>query len=496
MINNTNDDQIQLIQPILTSPRSLTKNRIIYSHFKKCVLDHTHNFDYIIRTFHFLKSNKTLFAVAIDYYKIITKSRRDLVRKNSEPSPTKYRSRTLSKRNLSVTVAKREETGLEGNGAQGDNTQINRLIDFVIEVIRYNLRNNICFKPDIIELIINMNNTGESKENITKITDVITGTPYEKTLAGVCGLFKYVSPTISRKNSSNINQLSSSLSKESSVSSDSPAESILTINLTYKDIKPIIFATELTLICSKYFLELTSFHFMDYVLNETPTINPINPLIDLFEKISNLVIYEIVYAESESSQVFAVGYFIKVAREFYRMKNYHMLFSILSGLNNIQVSKIGYLWKNKPYLNSFAKLDNIILFSGNFQNYRNEIASATGTIIPYVGLILSDLIHLAECKIFDYALESINENILQTIYKCCCVIDSKCRNCQYELPSNSDVNSYILNLPNTNILDDTKPPLICDSKKRSRSFEQKPSKPMTIWVRKNMSSIELSTPRK
>jgi hypothetical protein len=487
--DNTNGQSI-----ISENAKSVLKHRIVYAYFKKYVLGTEPNHDLIIKTYSLFKYPKTLLSIAVDHYKSLTKGRSKGNLRNSAPSPIKYRERTPSKRNMSIIIKKNDDPEVfEFGRARSDELlhnsipnpeniiQIQLLLQFVIRLIEYNVRNNICSKADIVELIINMNNNSESKENIMKITGTIKGTCYEQAVKGICSLFKLDktwSDPISNHPKENLDQKS--------------PNPIPKKTFTYKDTKPILFASELTRICQNYYSDISSYHLIDHAQNFNPFIQP---LIDLWDKISNLVSSEIIYGDSESSQVFTVSYFVKVADELYNMGNYHMLFSILAGLGNASIGKLEYLWKNKPYLSSFHKLNNVVSFSGNFQNYRQEISLTTKPIIPYVGIILADFVHLLECNIFNYETETLNENIIQAIYKYCCTIDSY--NISYDLPSiNHDLNFYIDNLQ-INDLDDTeKPPSLSDSKKRSKSFEQKPNKPISIWIRKNASSIELNTPRK
>src|SRR5208282_678720 len=105
--------------------------------------------------------------------------------------------------------------------------------------------------------------------------------------------------------------------------------------------KPAIFASELTYICETYFNKISSYHFINYLFDESPgkflseNHSEINFLINLFELISNFVSYEIICADSVAKQISVVDYFIRVALKLNHIGNYHMLFSVLSGLNNM-----------------------------------------------------------------------------------------------------------------------------------------------------------------
>ena len=409
------------------------KNRLIDSYFEKHVLDNPDsNFDYIIRTFILLQSGNTLLGIAINYYKLLSKK----------------------------------------------NYDVGKIVELILSTIKFNIQNNIDSKLDIIKLIINMNCLDASKIHIKKLELVLNGTDYAKLIVKISNLFKYSNSYIESKPIINI------------------VPQVLSKYITYLDVKPVIFASELTSICETNFNYISSYHFISYILDKDSKDSvTIKFLIDLFERISNLVSYEIISADSIYDQIFIVNYFINVASELYLVGNYHMLFSILSGLNNADVQKIKHLWKSKSYLVTFIKLNDIISFNFNFQNYRNMMKLDSKIVrIPYIGLILSDLIHMLEYSIFDFELGIINADVIQSIYEYMSVIDTY--NYKYHYISDPHINHYILNLKINDLDAISTKYIIRNSKIRSQSFDYKLLyKQNSSEVKKNSSAVELSAPR-
>ena len=490
--------------------KTIIKNKLISSYFEKHVLNNTcDNFDYIIKTFILLKSDKSLLSVANDYYKLLTRtesnsnlltnteSNSNLLTKpesnsKSQKNIYKYRTRSSQRKNIlapiSCDVGAFPDIDLE--------SQIKNIIKFMISVIKYNILNDIDSKVDIIELIISMNYSDKTKEHLIELENVLCDTNYNKLITNISNLFLYqieIKPE----------QIDTDLKPGQNINlelpnTESPAVHTL---ITYLDVKPNVFASELTYICEIHFNKITSYHFINHLLDKSVDTNStINFLIKLFEKVSNLVSYEIISADI-NKQPFIVEYFIKVAQELNNIGNYHMLFSVLSGLNNTYVTKIQYLWKNKSYLNTLAKLNNIISFNRNFQNYRAKInfksddpVKKIQPSLPYIGLILSDLIHLLEYNVFDFDSNTIDESIIKTIYEYINTIDTY--NYQYQYVSNPDVNFYILNLKTHDLTEANESYLLCNLNQRSQSFDHNQiSKKNSRWFKKNSSSIELTTPR-
>lgn len=185
------------------------------------------------------------------------------------------------------------------------------------------------------------------------------------------------------------------------------------INITPKNL-----AEEMTNFCQSCFKKINVVDFVNVVVDDKySSCAPLNDLIKHFEKISYLVPYEILKRDSIVEQIIITKKFVEVARLLREMKNYHSLMALLISLSNDNIQQIEYLW-NKNLRGEYDKMINLISINKNYLNYRNEIKEITsdgGKIIPFVGLVLSDVKHYMEVEVYikNKNKLTINEPIIQ-----------------------------------------------------------------------------------
>ena len=171
--------------------------------------------------------------------------------------------------------------------------------------------------------------------------------------------------------------------------------------------------------------------------------------IDIFEKLAYIIKNESLIKKHKKSQLKKLLIkFITIAYKFYEMRNFHALFAFMAGLNTSSIIRLKNIWLIKEkYLNMFNEMDNFVSTRRNFSVYRsfinnnknNNMNIGNFPIIPYLGIIISDIKHATESNIIDSKNQKINFNILNGIL---CIINSfdlfKRYNC------NIITNKYIL----------------------------------------------------
>jgi len=115
-------------------------------------------------------------------------------------------------------------------------------------------------------------------------------------------------------------------------------------------------------------------------------------MIDRFNRISFWVATEIL-TKDRKTQVRTIKKFIKTAYICYHMGNFNSMMEILSGLNNISVSRLKDAWRMLPerYKAYFEELESVMDNQQNFARYRDQLAKrelAREPALPYFGLFL------------------------------------------------------------------------------------------------------------
>jgi len=129
--------------------------------------------------------------------------------------------------------------------------------------------------------------------------------------------------------------------------------------------------------------------------------------------------------------------------ELKKLNNYNALFAIVCGLNNIVVQKIKILWKcDKSHTKNFQKLCNLISPQNNYREYRKTINdNMKNNVIPYIGIIISDLKHIFENNLYVEEDNDFNWEI-------CNIVSSILNNFKniksdYIIKGNNEIISYI-----------------------------------------------------
>jgi hypothetical protein len=133
---------------------------------------------------------------------------------------------------------------------------------------------------------------------------------------------------------------------------------------------------------------------------ETKAAN-IHALISHFNKMSFWVATEIVTSDQIKEQVKRITKFIKLAGYLRDVGNLNAVMEVISGLNSLPVQRLRSAWRAVPskHISALKKMEDLMAPSQNFLKYRQELKAGTSTmgfVVPYIGVHLGDLVHIAE----------------------------------------------------------------------------------------------------
>jgi hypothetical protein len=205
------------------------------------------------------------------------------------------------------------------------------------------------------------------------------------------------------------------------------------------DINPKFVALQITFAMKENFSNL---HIHDCLSKSIFKNENIKKITKYFERISYLVPTEILNKNGTEEQIDCTKYFISVAEELKILNNLNGLMAIIAGLNNKSIYRLEYLWDGK-HKYDFIELNKFMDMTNNFGFYRNYTKQISGPIIPYIGLILSDIMHVMEMSIFD-GVTSLNGHLIQTIYNILLKItDNQLKS--INIINNMSISEYIAN---------------------------------------------------
>lgn len=142
--------------------------------------------------------------------------------------------------------------------------------------------------------------------------------------------------------------------------------------------------------------------------NKYKTAPNVMKMIDRFDKLILFIIEDISSYDHKSERVEIIEKWIRIALACKDLKNYNDLVMINSLFcNYLLIKKMKMTWQklSKKHLNYIEKLKNFCSGNQCYINIRREIFKCKGPYIPYLGILLKEIINIEEMKY------SINNNI-------------------------------------------------------------------------------------
>mmetsp|Transcript_28104 Transcript_28104/g.39669 ORF Transcript_28104/g.39669 Transcript_28104/m.39669 type:complete len:1034 (+) Transcript_28104:92-3193(+) len=192
------------------------------------------------------------------------------------------------------------------------------------------------------------------------------------------------------------------LGKGRIVSGKPPAPHIpmnLKSDLTLMDIHPEEVARQMTLMEHEMFKKIKSHECIKQKwVKEAQKENAQNiiNMIRRFNRVSLWVATEIVSIEDLKLRAVMLNRFIFIAQKCLELNNFNAVMEILSALNNSAVHRLRRTWELLPAksLEAMEDMTKLMDGEGNFAGYRETLKQSQPPILPYLGLVLTDLVFL------------------------------------------------------------------------------------------------------
>jgi hypothetical protein len=163
------------------------------------------------------------------------------------------------------------------------------------------------------------------------------------------------------------------------------------------DLDEITIARQLTLDVWRIYARIKPEEFFDQAWAK-PSLQHLAPnvlkLITSFNYYSNWVASEIVLEKKLRQRRVLVAKVIKIAQTLREMNNYHLAYALITGLNNVAVSRLKWTLEKlgrAPKL-MLQNLEQLMGMEGSFKNYRDSVSGVSGVpCVPYIGVTLKDM---------------------------------------------------------------------------------------------------------
>lgn len=177
----------------------------------------------------------------------------------------------------------------------------------------------------------------------------------------------------------------------------------MTQQLTFHDILPSDFAEQLTLLEFEFFKDIDEREFLAKDASKPNSETPLGQMVQMFSTVSIWVAWVIVSEADLKERVNILRQCISIAEHCYELHNFNSLMALTAGMNLTAVQRLEKTWAlvGHSYKASFDKLSNLMTTKLNFQSYRSMLSITKQPIVPYIGLLLRDVIHIEEGNV-DY----------------------------------------------------------------------------------------------
>jgi len=170
---------------------------------------------------------------------------------------------------------------------------------------------------------------------------------------------------------------------------------------TFMEIDAADAARQLTLLEASIFRKIahTEFHHLNWKKEDGKKIAPnILKLVERFNQVSYWVATEIVMQSELRDRVACVRRFITIAEHLRDLGNYNGVMEIIGGLNNFVVSRLQATWASlsQRYTATFNDLNLLMESKSNYRDYRAAMRERRGPVLPYLGVILRDILFIEE----------------------------------------------------------------------------------------------------
>eukprot|EP00056_Hartaetosiga_gracilis_P006497 m.97063 g.97063 ORF g.97063 m.97063 type:complete len:278 (+) comp12484_c0_seq1:257-1090(+) len=197
-----------------------------------------------------------------------------------------------------------------------------------------------------------------------------------------------------------------------------------TRHISCRMIPPQHLAQQMTVLDSDAFNAIHEKELVDgaWLKEEKNSLSPnIIALVKRFNWVSYWVIEELLAADGQRDRYQKLEYFIKLAKKLHQYNNVHGLIAVVSALQSAPIYRLHRTWAllKEKYSDQLERLEEFISIDDHYKNVRDHLSTTKTPCVPYIGLYLTDLMHLVEKR----KRSSNKKKVEEEIVSCTCICD-------------------------------------------------------------------------
>ncbi|KAG0088449.1 hypothetical protein BGZ92_006153 [Podila epicladia] len=158
------------------------------------------------------------------------------------------------------------------------------------------------------------------------------------------------------------------------------------------EIMPVELARQLTLFVSKMFLNIP---YLELLTRDRPNCSK---MAKTATEITTWIIETIVDQSDLKKRVEMIKHWIKVGEECLKLNNFDTLTAITCAIDSSPIHRLSATWDaiTSEYCARFQQLQRMVSTKYNYREYRAKLKSTVGPCIPFLGLFLTAVTHIAD----------------------------------------------------------------------------------------------------
>ncbi|KAJ7269310.1 ras guanine nucleotide exchange factor domain-containing protein [Mycena haematopus] len=160
---------------------------------------------------------------------------------------------------------------------------------------------------------------------------------------------------------------------------------------------PTDIAEQLALLEFKLYVKLTAHECISYAKTQTgKQVENLTAFCATHDKLAAWVKTSILTNEALGKRADTVDFWIKVAEKCRNLNNFASMSAVINALSSTVISRLHLTW---AHVGRKSILDGLIKFNdptGGFSGYRSLLNSAEGPCVPFIGMYLTDIVHISD----------------------------------------------------------------------------------------------------
>lgn len=220
------------------------------------------------------------------------------------------------------------------------------------------------------------------------------------------------------------------------------------------EIPVVELAEQLTLIEAEVFVAIPCYEFLQqgWLKTDKETRSPnLLRMVRFSTRLSRWVVSEVLADERPQKRAKVIEYFVQLCHELLKLRNFNDIMAVLAALSGSAIGRLKKTWDAFPRAKKkeLDELHSLMNTDSNWNKYRTTLMNAPPPKIPYLGLVLTDLVFIEDGNHDRLPSGHINWTKCELIAECLKQVQL-CQQSPYGLaPNEALIDNYVLEYAKT-----------------------------------------------